>query len=62
MIQTQTLSVDNDTRAKLLMLARLIETFRDDPERVKALIAEHDAIMKRAPVALYDPREESKWL
>lgn len=62
MIQTQTLSVDNDTRAKLLTISRMIQQHSNDPERVKALIAEHDAIMKRAPVALYDPREESKWL
>lgn len=61
MIQTQTLAVDNDTRAKLIVISSLIQRHRNDPERVKALIAEHDEIMKRAPVALYDPREEAKW-
>lgn len=61
MIRQQTLSVDNETRAKLLVISSLIQQHRNDPERVKELIAEHDAIMKRAPVSLYDPREEAKW-
>jgi len=61
MIQTQTLAVDNDTRTKLLVISSLIHQHRNDPERVKALIAEHDEIMKRAPTATYDQGEESKW-
>lgn len=61
MIQQQTLAVDNETRAKLIELSRMISESRNDPERVRVLIAEHDEIMKRAPAAIYDPREEAKW-
>lgn len=61
MIQQQTLAIDDETRAKLLELSRLIRENRNDPERVRAFIAEHDEIIKRAPAATYDPREEAKW-
>jgi hypothetical protein len=61
MIQQQTLAVDSETRARLIELSRLIRENCNNIERVKALIAQHDEIMKRAPVAVYDPREESKW-
>jgi len=61
MIQQQTLAVDNNTRARLIELSRLISENRNDPERVRALIAQHDEIMKHAPAAVYDPYEEAKW-
>lgn len=61
MIQQQTLAVDDKTRAKLLELSRLILQSRNDPERVRALIAQHDEIIKQAPAAPYDPREEARW-
>ncbi len=55
MIQQQTLAVDDETRARLRVLSGLIYSYRNDPERVKALIAEHDEIAKRLPIAPYDP-------
>jgi len=61
MIQTQTLDVDRETRAKLLALSSLIHQHRNDPERVRELIAEHDALVKGLAVKLYDPREEARW-
>lgn len=62
MIQTQTLAIDNDTRRKLIQLSKWIIEYRNYPELVKTLIAQHDEIIKRAHVCAYDPREEAKWV
>lgn len=61
MIQTKTLAVDTNLRTTLLSLSRMIEQNRNNPERVRSLIAEHDEIIKRLVMKLYDPQEESKW-
>lgn len=61
MIQTQILAVDNETRGQLLTLSSLIRANSGDPERLKRLIAEHDAIITRSQPKDYDPSEEAKW-
>lgn len=62
MIQTQTLAVDQDTRGKLLILSSLIAQHKNDPDKLKELIAEHDAIVRQLSVGVYSPREEVKWV
>lgn len=61
MIQQQTLDVDREMRARLIALSNLIHRHRNNPERVRELIAEHDALVKGLSIKLYDPREEAKW-
>lgn len=58
MIQTQTLALDEATRAELADLSRLISLYRNDPERLRELVARHDAIVKRAPTKLYNQSED----
>lgn len=61
MIQQQTLAVDNETRARLLTISSLIYQHRNNPERVKTLIAEHDELVKKLDTKLYDPHAEERW-
>lgn len=62
MLQQQTLDVDRETRSRLIELSNLIHQHRNDPERVRELIAEHDKLVKGLSVKLYDQREEAKWV
>lgn len=53
MIQTQTFALDEKTRRRLVALSKLIARHRNNPERVKRLLAQHDSIITRAPTKLY---------
>lgn len=59
MIQTQTLALDNDTKAELVALSKEIAANADRPDFIAPLIKRHDELTKSAPLKLYDQREET---
>lgn len=59
MIQTQTLALDDATRAELKRLQALIAECRNEPEKLRSLVAQHDEIVKRAPTKLYNQAEDA---